>query len=54
MIGELTDEKDFYRAVQRMAELAWRRRMTVETLFALAELLEPPTGEIPDQRRRTS
>lgn len=53
MLGELTDEKDFYRAVQRLAELAWQRRLTVETLMVLAELLEPPTDEIPGPRRPT-
>jgi hypothetical protein len=42
MIAELTEEKDFYRAMQRLAEVAWSKRMTVEALFALADVLEPP------------
>lgn len=43
-MNELTDEVEFYRAMHRLTEIAWDRRLTVEALLAMAELLdEPPT-----------
>lgn len=45
-MNELTDEVEFYRAMHRLTEIAWDRRLTVEALLTLAELLdEPPTGD---------
>lgn len=45
-MNELTDEAQFYRAMHRLTEIAWDRRLTVEALLTLAELLdEPPTND---------
>ncbi|MFY1670018.1 hypothetical protein ACN27G_08665 [Plantactinospora sp. WMMB334] len=40
-LEELTHEEPFYAAVRLLAETAWRRRMTVEALLALTDLLDP-------------
>lgn len=45
-VSELTNQAEFYRAMHRLMEIAWDRRLTVEALLAMAELLdEPPTGD---------
>ena len=45
-MDELTNEAEFYRAMHRLTEIAWDRRLTVEALLTMAELLdEPPTPD---------
>ncbi|MGW4461105.1 hypothetical protein [Micromonospora sp. NPDC004704] len=38
---QLTKEPEFYGEMHRLAEVAWKKNMTVEALLTLTELVEP-------------
>ncbi|MFI6760565.1 hypothetical protein ACIBF5_15665 [Micromonospora sp. NPDC050417] len=40
-LDQLTKEPEFYGEMHRLAEVAWKRNMTVDALLMLTELLEP-------------
>ncbi|GIG91721.1 hypothetical protein [Plantactinospora endophytica] len=53
-LEELTHEEPFYAAIRLLAETAWRRGMTVETLLTLTDLLDPLNNpDTDDPVRRT-